>query len=179
MISSTRTFTEHLAAHAGITVERAEQAAHSVIAGLGAYLRGSTQQLVAEELPPALAAALVAGGDLARPIDERVIVPGLTAGAARELVASTCRVLAEELSSEALGALRLDLPRPVAELLVAASPEAAHLPPVHTRHETLAAGHTGSHRPISEGRTDRAHPGSVAATNPHAATKLSSGKPRS
>lgn len=179
MISSTRTFTEHVAAHAGIPVDRAEQAAHSVIAGIGAYLRGSTQQLVAEELPPALAAALVAGGDLARPVDERVLVPGLSAGAARELVASTCRVLAEELSSEALGALRQDLPTGVAALLVAPAPEAEHLPPVHTRHETLAAGHTGSHRPVSEGRAVRTQPNSVAARNPHASTKLSSGKQRS
>lgn len=116
-MDTTATFVDHVAAHAGIPFDRAERAVRAVLGGIGAYLTDAHRQLVAEELPPALAASLLAGHDVSRPIEERVLGPGMTAGRAREVVASTCRVLAEELSYDALRALRADIPVAMSDLL--------------------------------------------------------------
>jgi len=175
MIASTEDFAAHVAAHAGISEERARHLTREVLEGLGQHLSEPGRQIVAEELPPELGAALWGpGGDaLPRPIMERAREPGTSPGQVRELVASVCRVLEEELSEDALREVRDAAPAEVAELLQPPGRELVRRPAPPQQHETLAGGHVGSHRPISEAR-----PGpqadSVAAENPHAATKLSS-----
>ena len=164
----------HIAAHAGASTDVTRRATAAVLAGLGAHLSAAGRQLVAEELPPELAAALLAGDRLATPIDERVLAPGITAGRARELIASVLRVLAEELSAEAVAALRGAAPPELAPLLEPPPREARPATAASARRETLATGRPGSQHPVSEARPQRAHTGSVATGNPHEATKLSS-----
>jgi uncharacterized protein (DUF2267 family) len=174
MIANKDDFLSHVAGHAGISLDRAERAVHAVLSGLGAYLAAPARQLVAGELPPPLAAALLADVGLAAPIEERVLEPGTTAGQARELVASVCRVLAEELSADAVLALRAGAPPALAALLAEPAPEEPpHAGPA-ARRQTLAAGRPGSLHPASEARSPGTQTDSVAAENPHAATKLSS-----
>jgi hypothetical protein len=82
----------------------------------------------------------------------------------RELVAAVYRVLAEELSSDALAWLSQDLPAPVAEHLVAGSAP-IDTPPQHGR--TLATGTSGSDRPVSETHTrDTLAEGRPGSKNP-------------
>ena len=175
MIGSEEDLISHVAAHAGVFADRAARAVHAVLAGLGAYLGEADRQLVGSELPPAIGAALHAGGGLATPIEERVREPGSTAGEAWELVASVCRVLAEELSAEAVAAVRDRAPASIAALLAAPGRDAPrHAAPAAHR-DTLAAGRPGSRHPVSEAPASRAQTGSVAGeANPHGATKLSS-----
>ncbi len=163
----------HIAAHAGVSTDLAQRAACAVLSGLGAYLSASGRQLVADELPPELAAALLAADGLATPIDERLLAPGITAGRARELIASVLRVLAEELSDEAVRALRGGAPPELAALLAPPTREAPARAAPGAHRETLAAGRPGSHHPVSEARPQRTHADSIAAANPHDATKLS------
>jgi uncharacterized protein (DUF2267 family) len=163
----------HVAAHAGVSQDRAARAIRAVLSGIGAYLDAPHRELVADELPPALAGAVRAGDRVAVPLDERVLDPGTTAAQARELIASVCRVLVEELSREAVRAVRAEAPPELAALLVPGGAEAPPRPAGSSRRETLAAGRPGSHHPVSEQRP-RAQPDSVAAANPHATTKLSS-----
>ncbi len=171
---TTTSFVEHVAAHAGLSFDRAERAVRAVLGGIGAYLTDAHRQLVAEELPPALGASLLAEHDIAKPLEERLLGPGITAGRAREVLASTCRVLAEELSNDALHALRADVPLTTAALLAAPSPASDHEPVQPQRHATLASGRPGSEHPISEAQPSPRHSDSVARRNPHATTKLSS-----
>jgi len=72
----------------------------------------------------------------------------------KELVIAVYRVLAEELSQEALGWLREDLPRRMADQLVAGSPP-VDTPPQHG--SNLATGKTGSDRPVSETHPQSTH----------------------
>jgi uncharacterized protein (DUF2267 family) len=146
----TELLASHVAAHAGVSQPLAEHALREVVTGAGAYLTRSSRQLIAEELPAELGEALEAGAADKTPIEERVQVPGLTAGEHRELVASVCRVLAEELSNEAIDALTRSLPPGIAKLLVPSSPD---VPRASTLHR---------------------HSASVAHPNPHGETKLSS-----
>lgn len=174
MIANTDDLVSHVAAHAGVSAARAERATHAVLSGIGAYLSAPCRQLVAAELPPALAAALLAGDGPEIPIIARVLEPGLTAGRAHELLASVCRVLVEELSAEAVLALRVGAPPGISALLAPAAPEAPPRAAPGAHRETLAAGRPGSRHPVSEARPPGTQTGSVAAENPHAATKLSS-----
>jgi uncharacterized protein (DUF2267 family) len=174
MGATTNIFVEHVAAHAGLPFDRAERAVRAVLGGIGAYLTEAHRQLVAEELPPALGASLVGEHDVAMPIEERLLGPGMTAGRAREVIASACRVLVEELSNDALRALREDLPITMSALLAAPSPAIDREPAQPQRHATLASGRPGSTHPISEARPARRQTDSVAGNNPHASTKLSS-----
>ncbi|HEU4729833.1 MAG TPA: hypothetical protein VFT22_18180, partial [Kofleriaceae bacterium] len=88
------------------------------------------------------------------------------------------RVLVEELSTEAIVAIRAAVPASLATLLEAmAEPSESELlpPPAWQRpRETLAGGRPGSHHPVSEAHGPGAHTDSIAADNPHSATKLSS-----
>ncbi|HEX2685159.1 MAG TPA: DUF2267 domain-containing protein [Kofleriaceae bacterium] len=170
----TASIVSHVAGHAGVSHDRAERATRAVLSGLGAYLTPAYRQLVADELPAPLGAALLDNTGVAVPIEERVLGPGVTAGRAYELVASVCRVLAEELSTRALLALRAAVPIGIASLLATPSPELAGTPPDRRRYETLAGGRPGSRHPISDAPPTRWQTGSVSATNPHAETKLSS-----
>jgi uncharacterized protein (DUF2267 family) len=156
-------------AHAGGSADSAERAAVAVLTAIGGHLSPGHRGLVADELSPALAAALATPRDVAAPIEEHVLVPGMTVGRARELVASVCRVLVEELSTEAVQIIRNTVPS-LATYFVRPSPAAAR---ARGRVDSLAAGRPGSQHPISEA-ANQAQTESVVAENPHGATKLSS-----
>jgi len=144
----------HVAAHAGVSTELADYALRAVLAGIGSYLSPAFRQLVSEELPPALGTALSSAIGERRPIDDRVQLAGMSRGQTRELVASVCRVLAEELSEDAVRALRASLPATVALLFVPASADLLHESPLHRQAD------------------------SVAESNPHGDIKLSSSRGR-
>lgn len=138
MESTSETIIAHVAAHAGITVDRAELVTRTVLARIGAALTPVHRRQIADELPPALAQALMA---------PEVMVEEAVSMHQRELIASVYRVLAEELSGEALQWLRSELPRRMAELLVPGAPPAEEAP-VHGKN--LATGRAGGDRPVSE-----------------------------
>jgi uncharacterized protein (DUF2267 family) len=175
MTATTDELCSHVAAHAGVSIALAERATRTVLAGIGGTLTPAGRELVADELPAGLGAAILAGGSLAAPIEDHVVALGVTLGQARELIASVCRVLVEELSGEAVDALRVGVPTALAAWLV--EPVTDEPPPrraLDPRHDTLADGRPGSQRPLSEGRDRGAQRGSIGDDNPHAATKLSS-----
>ncbi|HEU0031722.1 MAG TPA: hypothetical protein VFQ53_13885 [Kofleriaceae bacterium] len=170
MISSTADFASHVADHCGLPADQADHAARAVLAGIGPYLGPAHRQLVAEELPRELAAALLAIDDRAAPLETRVLELGFPITRAREVIASVGHVLAEELSSDALRVLRDDVPamQPFLDEPAPALDRAA------ARAQTLATARPGSRHPISETPPPPAQTGSVADPNPHDATKLSS-----
>jgi uncharacterized protein (DUF2267 family) len=179
MTATTDDLCSHVAAHAGVPAALAEQATRAVLAGIGGTLTPAGRELVADELPAGLGAAILAGGSLATPIEDQMLALGTTAGQTRELIASVCRVLVEELSGEAVDALRVGAPAALAALLVEPVPEPVTEPPpprpaLGRRRDTLAEGLPGSHRPLSEATARGAQRGSIAEANPHADTKLSS-----
>jgi uncharacterized protein (DUF2267 family) len=175
MIATTDDLCSHVAAHAGVPVALAEQATRTVLAGMGGTLTPAGRELVADELPAGLGAAILAGGSLATPIENHVVALGVSLGQARELIASVCRVLVEELSSEAVDALRVGVPTALAALLVEPVSDAPTPRPVlDPRRDTLADARPGSRQPMSEAPGRGAQRGSIADANPHAATKLSS-----
>lgn len=174
MSASTDTFITHVASHAGVANERAEQATRAVLGGLGSYLTEPTRRFVADELPAPLGLALLQVAGLAVPLEERVLGRGMTAGRAHELVACVCLVLSEELSSQALRALRAAVPTNIARLLAPPASEVSAPAPDRRRYDTLAGGRPGSRRPISEAPLSRRQVGSIDEANPHGATKLSS-----
>ncbi|HEX3760200.1 MAG TPA: DUF2267 domain-containing protein [Kofleriaceae bacterium] len=153
MIATIDDLCSHVAAHAGVSRALAEQATRAVLSGMGGTLTPAGRELVADELPAGLGAAILADSALTAPIEQPLLALGVTAGQARELIASVCRVLVEELSGEAVDALRVGVPAALAALLVA---PASDEPPAHT----------------AFGRD--AQRGSIAEDNPHATTKLSS-----
>lgn len=163
-------FIAHVAAHAGVPAGNAERATLAVLAGMGGYLTTAGRELVASELPPALGAALFDTEDLAVPLMQHVLAPGMSVGHARELIASVCRVLVEELSSDAVRILRAHVPS-IATYLAEPAPETT---PARGRSESLATGRPGSRHPISESASSTAHAESVGSSNPHGANKLSS-----
>lgn len=166
-------FLSHVAGHAGIPVVDADHVARTVLSGLGGYLTTTQRDLVADELPAELGAALSESASIAVPIEERLLAAGMSASRAHELVASVCRVLGEELSTQALLVLRQAVPRPLAELLTWPSTELTARPERGTQ-STLASGRPGSRHPISEASALAPQSGSVADTNPHGLAKLSS-----
>lgn len=167
-------FIDHVAAHAGVSRDRADMAARIVLATIGGYLTDARRQQIADELPPGLRGALLAADDHAVPVTERLIVPGETMGHARELLASVCRVLGEELSSEALDWLWLALPVDLSQLVAPTATERRSTDFVPGIRDTLAAGRPGSHHAIGDTPATRNQSSSVDAANPHGATKLSS-----
>ena len=76
-----------------------------MVRGLGGYLSPPFRQLIAEELPTPLAKMLEAAAGERASFEDRVQLAGLSASQRRELIASVCKVLAEELSDEAIRAL--------------------------------------------------------------------------
>jgi uncharacterized protein (DUF2267 family) len=147
MNSTSDAFIAHVAAHAAISPQRAETIARTVLARIGAALSPESRRQIADELPPALASALMAPEVMPEP-SEVVSVHH------RELLDSVYRVLAEELSEPALASLRAELPKPVAEHLVAGAPT-VDTPAVHG--SSLATGKPGSGRPISESHLEPSH----------------------
>ncbi len=175
MTATTDDLCSHVAAHAGVPIALAEQATRAVLAGMGGTLTPAGRELVADELPAGLGAAILASGSPATPIEDRLLGLGATAGQARELLASVCRVLVEELSSEAVDALRVGVPAALAALLVAPiRDEPPPRPAPDRRRDTLAEGRPGSRHPLSDASGRAVQHGSIADDNPHAATKLSS-----
>ena len=144
----------HVAAHAGVSPPVADYALRAVVRGLGGYLSPPFRQLIAEELPAPLAKMLEAAAGERASFEDRVQLAGLSASQRRELIASVCKVLAEELSDEAIRALTASLPAAVAKLFVPSAPALDH---PHTIHRQA---------------------NSVAEPNPHADFKLSSGRRR-
>jgi uncharacterized protein (DUF2267 family) len=144
----------HVAAHAGVSTPLADYALRTVLAGIGGYLSPPFRQLIADELPPALATALNSALGDKRAIEERVQLNGLSPVQRHELIASVCKVLAEELSNDAVSALRTSLPAGLAKLFVPSAPELHH--------------DSALHRQSS----------SVAESNPHGDFKLSSTRGR-
>lgn len=163
MVPSSESFIAHVAAHAGVTADRADAVTRTVLARIGTTLSPEHRRQIAEELPPALASAL---------LSPEVMVEDAMSIHQRELVMAVYRVLAEELSNDALGWLHAELPPRMAEHLVAGAPP-IDSPPQHGRdlasgvpgsdrpvsethpqpsHDTLAEGRPGSHRPLSERR---------------------------
>jgi uncharacterized protein (DUF2267 family) len=140
----------HVAAHAGVSEPVAEYALRAVVTGIGGYLSPRARQLIGEELPEPLVTALGSATGDRRAIEERVQLTGLSPAQIHELVASVCRVIAEELSDEAVRTLTAALPQATAALFVPASP-----PIPHTVRRPAQAG-------------------SVGEPNPHGETKLSS-----
>ncbi|HET7501261.1 MAG TPA: DUF2267 domain-containing protein [Kofleriaceae bacterium] len=180
MIATTEDFTSHVVAHAGVPDSLAERVTHVVLAGIGVTLSPAARELVASELPRELGATVLSSAQLggSPSIEQHAAALGVSPGHARELVASVCRVLVEELSTEAIVAIRGAVPASLATLLEAmAEPSESELlpPPAWQRpRETLAGGRPGSHHPLSEARGPGAHAESIASDNPHGATKLSS-----
>ncbi|MEO6776923.1 MAG: DUF2267 domain-containing protein [Kofleriaceae bacterium] len=152
MIATTESFIAHVVAHAGSSTDQADLAIRAVLAAIGGELDRAQLDLVADELPPALAAALCEGGGAARPVEDELCAWGVRLGAARELVASVCHALAEGLSNEALAAIRAVASPTIVSFLAADEVELA--PPVG-RGSTLATGRHGSHHPLSEGTSVR------------------------
>lgn len=173
MIDTTRDFATHVAAHAGLAMERCERATTIVLGRLGAYLARPQRQLVADELPPGLAMALLDPGDLAVPLEELVLSHDAAPGHARELIASVCRVLSEALSQEALDALRDVVPADLAAMLQRPAPEIIRDPVAPWERDTIATGRPGSHHPVAEVPANRTQTDSVASPDPHGSTKLS------
>src|SRR5689334_16721453 len=149
---SADTFLAHIVGHAGVSIEHAERVARVVLPGLGSYLSAATRQLVADELPGRFGVALHDVSGVAVPLEEQLLEPGITAGRAHELVASVCRVLAEQLSTDALAALRAAVPVSLAEWLATPGQTLATRPAESRRTATLATGRPGSRHPISESR---------------------------
>lgn len=167
-------FVEHVAAHGGLPFDRANTATRVVLATLGGYLSDARRALIAEELPVALRETLLAPRDAALPLEEALLAPGEDVGRVREAIASVCRVLGEELSTESLAFLRAAVPAELARFLAEPAREATREELVAGMRDTLSSGRPGSHHPISETPPDRRQSESVASSNPHGATKLSS-----
>ena len=140
----------HVAAHAGVSTPLAEYCLRAVVAGIGGYLSPRFRQLVAEELPPALAVALASTPNDRRPIEERVQLTGMTKSQVHEIITSVCHVLADKFSDDAINALVGSLPPSIGAMFVPSSPDVPH---VDTRHRQS---------------------NSVAEPNPHGDRKLSS-----
>lgn len=175
MIATIDDLCSHVAAHAGVSSALAEQATRAVLASMGGTLTPAGRELVADELPAGLGATILEGGSLAMPIEDHVLGLGVSLGQARELIASVCRVLVEELSSEAVDALRVGVPAALAALLVEPVPDEPPPRPAPERpRSTLAEDRPGSHHPVSDALGAGGQRGSIADDNPHAATKLSS-----
>jgi uncharacterized protein (DUF2267 family) len=173
MTATTDDLCSHVAAHAGVPIALAERATRTVLAGMAGTLTPAGRELVADELPAGLGAAILADSSLATPVEDRVVALGVGLGQARELIASVCRVLVEELSGEAVDALRVGVPTALAALLVEpVTDEPPPRPALDPRHDTLSDGRPGSQHPLSAGRG--AQRGSIADDNPHAVTRLSS-----
>ncbi|HSN28229.1 MAG TPA: hypothetical protein VLT45_18210 [Kofleriaceae bacterium] len=162
---TTDTFLSHVAGHAGIPPDRAEQVTRSVLSGIAGYLTRPQRELVAAELPESLGSCL---------IESRALEPGLMGTHGRELVASVCHVLGEELSNDAMRVLRRALPRDLVELLAEPSREVATHAADSRHGTTLASGRPGSRHPVSEAAPARGQAGSIGDSNPHGGTKLSS-----
>ena len=164
MESTSETFIAHVAAHGGVSPERAELVTRSVLARIGAALTPLHRRQIADELPPALAQALTS---------PEVMPDAAVSTHQRELIASVYRVLAEELSGEALQWLRGELPERMAEQLVPGAPPIEQ-PPLHGAN--LASGRPGGDRPVSDSHLEQSS-SSLAAGRPGSTRPVSETHP--
>lgn len=175
----------HVAAHAGVPMPLAEYSLRAVVTGMGAYLSPDSRRLIAEELPAPLVGAIESAIDDRRPIEDRVQLTGMSPSETRELIASVCRVLAEELSDDAVHILIASLPEKISTMFVRASADVQRAS-LHHR-QTHSVGNPNPHgdtklssaapRPFDFTRTNR-QADSVSDANPHASQKLSSTRRR-
>jgi len=168
-------FLSHVAAHAGdLDLDVLGSATRAVLSVIGAHLDPALRGLVADELCPSLGAVIVrAQAGLALPIQEHVRSPGMTVSHADELIASVLKVLAEALSNDTLEGLRRALPATLARGMVRSAGSRDRDADRHA-HDTLAEGRPGSHHPLGDYRAPGGQPDSIAASNPHGDSKLSS-----
>ncbi|MGE3542728.1 MAG: DUF2267 domain-containing protein [Kofleriaceae bacterium] len=150
---TTSEFLARVADHAGIDNTMAGRVTRAVMAAVGSSLSPACSELVGEELPPMLAAALRAAEPNDYPAQPRIEALGHSPGRAHELIASVCRVLADKLSHEANDALHASVPHDLAQLLVPSSDE--HLPEPAPHRDTIAEGRPGSSHPVTERRRGR------------------------
>jgi len=166
----------HVAAHLGATTLQVDRACELVLRRFAGWLTPAERLLFVGELPRSFG-ALFEHPDESRalPLEEQLVPLGLTVGRAREVVASVCHVLGEQLSDDMLARLRRALPAWIAAYAVRPAAEAT-VPVARAarRNDTLAEGHPGSHAKLSDARADRTQQASVAAANPHGDAKLSS-----
>lgn len=161
--TSEESLLDHVAGHAGPEVDPG-RVVEDVLAAISPALDDASRELVASELPPRFAQIIRRRGGK----------PLLLRGKRLEVAASACRVLAEELSDEAVEILRRALPPPLSGWLVPGAPEGREPVAVEISHATFAEGRPGSASPVAEARRAGAQSASVAEANPHAGTKLSS-----
>lgn len=131
----------HVEAHVGISPD-VRPLMLSVLGWIGACLSAGPRELVADELPGSLALAV-------RRAEGR---PLALDGHDREIAAGVCRVLAEELSTEARALVRAALPAALLPLFVAGAEEGRDDSRAVPVHSSLAEGRPGSTRPLSEPR---------------------------
>jgi uncharacterized protein (DUF2267 family) len=164
----------------------AEAAIAATLGVLGERMFEIDARVIAAQLPGAWSPLLDRTGaeevfdldELYRRVAAREKVP---LGRALEHAQVVCAAVGERLDESGLAHLRLRLPAPFVDLFERRPPTAeAHrgapaAPAARAGGPTLASGRPGARHPISEGRSTRAHSGSVAAnSDPHADTRLSS-----
>lgn len=168
-------FNTHVAGHAGVSIREAADAVRVVLSGISGYLDLGCRLAVADELPPVPRTILLEQpSDAALPIEERMLGSGRPLAHARELIASVCHVLAEELSDDALLWLRRALPADLSRMLERPARAASNDERLAGVRNTLASGRPGSHHPIVDSPPpERRQSDSISEANPHGATKLS------
>lgn len=147
---------EHVAAHAGVSTELASTALAEVLAGLAGTLDPPAIALLETELPAELVPRMHRAGPPV-PIEDRLLAAGIPSGLVRELEASVAHVLGEELSVEALAAVRAAVAPELAAWFADPSPRIVRHTVLRGRHQrpTLADGRPGSMHPLSEARPRR------------------------
>jgi uncharacterized protein (DUF2267 family) len=169
-------FVAHVAGHAGVALGPADAAARIVLSAMGGYLTAARREEIAEELPEVLSTALLHPVDGSVPLEERLLVREHNLAHARELIASVCHVLAEELSREALDWLWLALPADLSQLLTPPAREFVYEERIAGVHDTLSTGKPGSHHALGDAHARQAQANSIADENPHGGTKLSNAR---
>jgi len=164
---------------------QAKRAIMATLQALGARIPAPEREALARALPLKLARAVSAeryrGQGRAEDLYAAVARSERTAeGRAREHVQIVLGALGEVMSSELERRELRVLTPSISELVRGAAGPEGEPPPyteVHSsRHHTLATGQSGSAHPISESRPAGAQTESVAVTNPHGDTKLSSAR---
>jgi hypothetical protein len=149
----------------------------AVLAAIGAQLTASDWRALLGAVPASIRGGLERDPSLypaSSPHEVAERVGGACAlplGRALEEAEMVCRAIAEALPEDTRAQLLRHLPDGLAQLFAPAAPEHAPLRPAHAHFEpapraTLATGHSGSERPLSEAVPDRAQAGSVARFDP-------------
>jgi len=162
-------FLSQVATQVPLDPETTRAVSRAVLGAIGRSLSRPARELLDEELDPVLGRWL--GIDTGRPLGDKLAAFGLREGRATEVIASVCRVLALELSNEALAWMRRELPAELAQMMVPPTIGGMRSTRRHPRH--LAEAHPGEHGVAEAAPPDRQHE-TITAPNPHADSKLSS-----